>query len=182
MRRATASISPPANCIGLRDSYSSLESFNQYKAQNLDTSTLGTYTNATAQNVTALQIMENNVNNIMLCIQKELIQRQDYTSQIYTLQQTLEKKKQDAKKKAGIAKEARERAELVTNPYEKTTVWESWFPLGRPLQPNSVPVLLSFAILFLTLSLGMFLHLAAVDFELKVPFLAPQIGGRLSKG
>jgi hypothetical protein len=28
----------------------------------------------------------------------------------------------------------------------------------------------------------MFLHLAAVDFELKVPFLAPQIGGRLSKG
>lgn len=182
MRRTVAELSPDAKCVNIRIHYTTLDGYNNAKARYLNTSSLGNFEGVRAPNVASLQTMENGVDILRKCIQGEIIQRQDYVSQIYNLQKTLESKKEEAKKRVNIAKEAKERAASIENPYEKTTVWESWFPLGRPLQESSVPVLLSLAILFLVLSLGMFLRLAAIEFRLVVPFLEPQVGGRSSKG
>jgi hypothetical protein len=182
MRRTVAELTPDPNCINIRVFYTNLDSYNNAKAGFLNTSSLGNFETSRSPNVASLQTMENNVDILRKCAQGEIAQRQDYVSQIYDLQKILESKKDEAKNRITIAKEAKERATFLQNPYDKTSVWEGWFPLGRPLQESSVPVLLTLAILFLVLSLGMFLRLASIEFRLIVPFLEKQVGGYLSKG
>jgi hypothetical protein len=62
-------------------------------------------------------------------------------------------------------KSSKERAALLRDPYSETTVWESWFPLGRPLEKSSVPVLWTMALIFLVVSLGLFLYMAGFQLE-----------------
>jgi hypothetical protein len=118
------------------------------------------------ENLGKLNILEQNVATMMKCVQNDIIQKQQYSGKIYSLQSEVQDKQSEVDAMEKVAKEAQERAELLENPYSKTTRWETWFPLGRPLQQTSLPVLLSFALLFLVLSLGMFLRLAHIEFKL----------------
>ncbi len=174
-------------CKELRPSYASMESFLKYKASNLNTNDLDIYVGgllasdvqnrgtpeqqAEAQgrlnaNMGTLRILEQKTASMMKCIQQDIIQKQNYSGKIYNLQMEIENKRKDVSSMETTAKEASERAELLDKPYSKTNRWETWFPLGRPLQKESLPVLLSFALLFLTLSLGMFLRLVGVQLRL----------------
>ena len=102
----------------------------------------------------------------MKCLNLELNQRQSISSDIYNLNQDAKAKEKDVKKKHENVKAAKERAELLRNPYEETTVWESWFPLGRPLERGSIPVLWFLSIVFLTISFGFFLQMVGVNLEI----------------
>ena len=180
-----AVVSP--TCVELRPKYQTMESFLKYKDSNLNLSNLETYVGgilaadlqnrgsatdqAAAQsrlstNMSALSLFEQKVATMVGCVQKDIIQKQTYSGQIYSLQMELEAKQKDVDAMEGQTKEAQERSELLENPYSKTTRWEGWFPLGRPVNQESLPVLLSFALLFLTLSLGMFLRLTGVHLSL----------------
>jgi hypothetical protein len=110
-----------------------------------------------------LQLAENTLNSYIRCINKDIIQRNDYSSKIYSLQQEIEDVRKDAESKKQIAKDAKERSTQLQDPYNKTTWWESWFPLGRPVQKESVPVLISVSILMLVFSLGIFLRFAGME-------------------
>ena len=110
-----------------------------------------------------LQLAENTLNSYIQCINKDIIQRNDYTSRLYTLQQEIEGVRKEAEDKKLIAKEAKERSNQLKDPYNNTTWWESWFPLGRPVQKESVPVLISVSILMLVFSLGIFLRFAGKE-------------------
>lgn len=112
-----------------------------------------------------LKLAENTLNSYIQCINKDILQRNDYSSRIYTLQQELEGKRKEAAEKKEIAKEAKERSSQLENPYSNTTWWETWFPLGRPIRKDSVPVLLSVSILMLVFSLGIFLRFAGMELK-----------------
>jgi hypothetical protein len=113
--------------------------------------------------ISNLQIAENTVNSYMKCINKDILQRNDYASKIYTMQQELETTRKEAEAKKQSLKEAKERAEQLENPYNNTTRWETWFPLGRPIQKENVPVLISISIVMLIFSLGIFLRFAGME-------------------
>ena len=115
--------------------------------------------------VDSLQLAENILNAHIQCINKDIIQRNDYASKLYTLQQEIETKRKETEEKKGIVREAKERSSDLENPYNKTTWWESWFPLGRPIQKESVPVLISVSILMLVFSLGIFLRFAGMELK-----------------
>lgn len=102
----------------------------------------------------------------MKCLNLEVNQRQSLSSDIYSLNQEAKVKEEDVKTKHENVKASKERAELLRSPYEETTVWESWFPLGRPLERGSVPVLWFLSIVFLTLSFGLFLQMIGITFEI----------------
>jgi hypothetical protein len=102
----------------------------------------------------------------MKCINKDIIQRNDYASRLYSLQQELEEARKQVKEKKQIASEAKERSDQLDNPYNKTTWWETWFPLGRPIRKENVPVLLSVSIVMLVFSLGVFLKFAGFELRL----------------
>lgn len=187
MKRVRAPPTDVAGCGDFRPNYQSMASFLTYKANNLDTNNLATYVGGilaadlqgggTAeekavaqtrinQNLDTLRLFEQRVASMSKCIQQDIIQKQTYSGKLYSLQQEIEEKQKSVDEMAETAKEAEERAELLDKPYSKTTRWEAWFPLGRPLRSESLPVLLSFALLFLTLSLGMFLRLASIQLRL----------------
>lgn len=174
-------------CSELRPKYQSMETFLKYKETDLNKTELETYVGgilasdlqnrgtpeqqAEAQgrltsNLSTLRVLEQKVATMAKCVQQDIIQKQNYSGKIYTLQMELEQKQKDVDSMEAQAKEAEERSEFLDKPYSKTTRWESWFPLGRPLHQESLPVLLSFALLFLILSLGMFLRLTGIQLNL----------------
>lgn len=200
MRRVRPIPTDTTNCSSLRANYQTMERFLQYKESSpLNTTDLEFYVGgllemdlrnqgtpqeqAAAQarlndNLGKLRLAEQTVLNMTKCVQQDILSKQNYSGQIYSLQQEIEQKQQEVDSLEQTAKEAKERAQLLENPYTKTTVWESWFPLGRPLEKTSLPVLLSVALLFLVLSLGMFLRLANI--ELKLHFFEGTSSGYLS--
>lgn len=189
MRRVARLPSPPggATCATLRPKYKSMEAFLTYKDASLNINELATYVGGLLasdlqntgtpeqqaaaqarvnQNLGTLRILEQRTADMRKCVQQDIIQKQSYSGKIYSLQQEVEAKQTDVAAMERTAKEAQERSELLDKPYSKTTRWESWFPLGRPLHQESLPVLLSLALFSLTLSLGMFLRLAGGNLRL----------------
>jgi leucyl-tRNA synthetase len=124
-----------------------------------------------------LQIAENTLNSGITCIQKDILQRNDYSSKLYTLQQEVEQARKTSLERKQTAEEAKERSMEVQNPYANTTWWETWFPLGRPIQKDNVPVLLSVSVLMLVFSLGIFLRFAGQ--ELKFVPISPSVNSLL---
>ena len=118
-----------------------------------------------------LQLAENTIASYIQCIQKDIVQRNDVSSRLYTLQQEVEEARKIAAQRKQTLEEAKERSSEVQHPYANTTWWETWFPLGRPIRKDNVPVLLSVSILMLVFSLGIFLRFAGV--ELQLVSLAP---------
>lgn len=113
--------------------------------------------------LSALQVTENILNSHIQCLNKDMIQRNDYSAKLYSLQQEIEVLRKEVQEKKEIVDEAKERVETVKNPYSKTTWYETWFPLGRPIQKENVPVLLATSILMLVFSLGIFLRFAGLE-------------------
>lgn len=118
------------------------------------------------QNLGTLTVFEDRVKAFLKCVQNDIIAQQRYSGKIYNLQSEVRDKQKSVNEMEKTAQEAKERAKFLEDPYAKTTRWESWFPLGRPLQKESLPVLLSIALLFCVLSLGMFLRLAQIELKL----------------
>jgi hypothetical protein len=187
MKRTTAIVQPSLpECAAVRGKYASNDAFLQYKTNTLKTDELRAYVasqlatdlknqgDADAQrrlleNGTKLQTLEYELSSLQKCVQSDLLTAQDVSAKVYSLQKELDMAEKEANETKASVQEAKERATLLEQPYSKTNNWESWFPLGRPLRQESVPVLLSFAILFLTLSLGMFLRLAGFAFVFQTP-------------
>jgi len=185
-----APVTPPTlsnECADIRDKYSSLESYKAYKEANPTTfniDALASYVNGNGlssdlqkndagsqqrvtTNLVSLQLKENTINRVLKCITSDISVLQGEGGNIYALEKTLSEKTKEANEKEEIAKESKERAKLLETPYNKTSVWEAWFPLGRPLQKESVPVLLGISIFFLVISLFMFLRLASIELQFK---------------
>ncbi len=112
-----------------------------------------------------LAFLERDVNAYIQCIQSDILQRNDYSSKIYNLQQEVENARKTLKERKQTAEEAKERAAEVGDPYANTTWWQSWFPLGRPIQKENVPVLLAISIFMLVFSLGIFLRFAGIELQ-----------------
>jgi hypothetical protein len=118
------------------------------------------------QKVAALRETEKELQQAMGCLDKEINQRQSISSEIYALQGTVKEKEKVVDTKHANVQAARERAHLLRDPNSETTVWESWFPLGRPLEKQSVPVLWFFSIVFLILTIGLFLQMAGFKLDI----------------
>ncbi len=112
-----------------------------------------------------LRILENNLNRYLNCVNSDLQEYGRQASKIYKYQDELKDKQNDVKKMKEVANEASERAKLVTDPYSQTSYHESWFPLGRPMKKDNIPVLLALSIFFLVFSFGMFLRLSSLDLQ-----------------
>lgn len=116
--------------------------------------------------------VERLVSQLRNCLLDDLKARTEFSGQIYTLQQEIEEKRKTLKEKELTVQEAKERASNLENPYANYNPKESWFPLGRPLQKQTAPVLLSIAMAILVIAILLFVRLILVAF----PALASAIG------
>lgn len=120
-----------------------------------------------AQNVNQLKQTETDILQLNRCLTSELQERQRLSYDVYQKQKELQSTQDETETAKSVRQAAEERAAEVTNPYQNTTTNQSWFPLGRPLEETSIPVLLGLSLLFLTAALGFFLHMASLDIEFK---------------
>jgi hypothetical protein len=137
-----------------------------------------------SQKMNELKTLERDVQSVLGCLQKEIVQRENISSDIYDLHQQMKEKNKQVITKDINVKSSKERAALLRDPYSETTVWESWFPLGRPLEKSSVPVLWTMALIFLVVSLGLFLYMAGFQLEVVNKFAegtAERVSGATSK-
>lgn len=183
MRRSTPSPSPTPGCATSRSNYSSqanyerflkgqlqdyvniLNGFTEGQIDQLRGSRVAADTLTYNRALETLQLAENTLSTTIRCIQSDILQRNEYSSKMYIFQQEIDTLRAELKEKQEILAEAKERSETVRDPYTKTTWWELWFPLGRPMKKEHVPVLLSVSIFMLVFSLGIFLRFAG--FELR---------------
>lgn len=104
------------------------------------------------------------------CLAAEIKNRDRLSFEIYQKQEQLNLDKENHEKIQSSVEAAQLRAQQASSPYEKTTAWESWIPLGgRPLEVNSIPILIGIACLFLVVALGLFLQMASVRLEIHSP-------------
>jgi len=127
---------------------------------------------AVRQKMSDLLAVEEKLQRAMKCLDLEVNQRTALSADIYSLQDTAKEKSKLVDTKKVNVNAAKERAHLLRDPYTEVSNWESWFPLGRPLEKHSVPVLWFFSIVFLILSIGLFLQLAGFTLD---------IGGRIDQ-
>jgi hypothetical protein len=116
------------------------------------------------------------------CLMEEIKHRDRLSFEIYQRQEQLNLEKESHDKIQSSVEAAEIRAQQASSPYEKTTAWESWLPLGgRPLEVNSIPILIGIACLFLVVALGLFLQMASIRLEIHSPLNAAfgYIGERL---
>jgi len=77
-----------------------------------------------------------------------------------------EQKIKDLNKQIAILKQdvdiAKDRATMVARPEATASYYDGWFPLNKPLKHVSVPILIGFATLFLTLALMLLLELVGI--------------------
>jgi hypothetical protein len=184
MRRATPIPALDANCNNKRQDYKSTADYERflkgqiqgyvngisgYTGNQIDILKNSRETAQTTAYRTALDnliLAENVLNANIKCINKDILQRNDYSSRLYGLQQEIEGLRKELESKKQIAKDAQERSDQLENPYNKTTWYETWFPLGRPIKKDNVPVLLSVSIIMLIFSLGIFLRYAGLELRL----------------
>ena len=181
MKRATTVPAMDSTCNDKRLNYKSKADFDRFLKSQLQNNmnAINGFTGAQIQTlknskkanenaqynkaISTLQVAENIVNSYIKCINKDILQRNDYSSKIYNLQQEVESVRKEAEAKKEAVREAKERAAQLENPYNTTSRWESWFPLGRPIQKENVPVLISVSIVMLIFSLGIFLRFAGME-------------------
>ena len=196
MRRATSVPTPSTDCATARSNYSSQANYERFLKGQLQgyVDTLNGFTGDQIQRLKdsrnsadtllynqaleALQLAESNLSSTIRCIQRDILQRNEASSKMYTLQQEIENLRKELKEKQETVSEAKERSETLRNPYTKTTWWELWFPLGRPMKKENVPVLLSISIFMLIFSLGIFVKFAG--FELRFESVQTSVNSYLN--
>jgi hypothetical protein len=66
---------------------------------------------------------------------------------------------------------AKERVEMMRNPNQHVSFYESWFPMDKPLRKGSLPVLIGLSILFFTLFLGFVLATMTITISFDFEFI-----------
>lgn len=109
---------------------------------------------ATAIKDTGITTVETQIAKHLACVREKLQAANTVPADIVSLQAEharAEKELVNAQKDVGVAKE---RASLLTNPERKVTVYESWFPLHRPLQVSSTILLVGLTLFMFCMVLG----------------------------
>jgi hypothetical protein len=130
-------------------------------------------TNAAAPDEWIAQLgqKEADVGGMVFCLQEKIVESTNTPSDIANLQRANLEKGDLLKKKSAEVEIARERVDLVRGTAKRTSYYESWFPIDRPLRPASIPVLIGISLFTLTMCFGFVLTLLGIKLKFEIPFL-----------
>jgi hypothetical protein len=126
-----------------------------------------------------LESIESDIANTLKCTQDSLVSLKSAPSDITSLQTTYMQMQGELKTAMEDVKTAKDRTQLLTNPETKTSKYEGWFPIYRPLQTMSLLLLLGFSLFFITFFFGLLMRQLGffVQIGYDVPlFLQPRPG------
>lgn len=113
---------------------------------------------AEANKNTGITTIETAIAKHLACAREKLQAAENTPADIVSLQAQYaqaEKDARDAEKDVAVSKE---RTQMLRNPERKVTVYESWFPIHRPLRTSSALLLIGITLFLICLSLAFLLH------------------------
>ena len=137
----------------LLDRLTNVSSFSTWKATT--TNALNALTVESPANATILQGLETDVTNTLACAQQQVTTLSSTPTSLTKLQTDLTQARQSVTTATQDAQIAKERSRQLQTPEQKTTVYEGWFPMFRPLQTTSMFLILAFALFFTSVTLGL---------------------------
>jgi hypothetical protein len=153
------------------------ENFNKWKeSKKLAISGISSTTDESAITQT-----ESDLTLALTCLQtavSEKTQGSFSVTSLYDQKLQLQKSIDDKIKTNQVSKD---RVALLTNPERKTTVYESWFPLQRPLKLSTLLILLVIGLFFISISIGILLKQFGITLDISLVTRIPGATSGLSK-
>ena len=129
----------------------------------------------------AITSKESDLSQALSCLQNEITAQTQTSTSVTTLydqKNQLQKRIDDKHKSNQVAKD---RVALLTNPERKTTVYESWFPLQRPLKLSTVLILLVIGLFFISIFIGILLKQFGITLDISLETKIPGATAGFSK-
>ena len=129
----------------------------------------------------AITSKESDLSQALSCLQNEITAQTQTSTSVTTLydqKNQLQKRIDDKHKSNQVAKD---RVALLTNPERKTTVYESWFPLQRPLKLSTVLILLVIGLFFISIFIGILLKQFGITLDISLETRIPGATSSFSK-
>ena len=153
----------------------------QFTAWNQGVQTqLSTFNNKDANALQTLDTIDNNLSTALKCLQAEIVRLTNSSSDISTLYDTKSTLQKELKAKHEALTISKERVALLRNPEQKTTIYESWFPLQRPLKMSTLLILLVFGLFFISVATGSILRQLGVSVDIALAMRVPGTSGRFA--
>jgi hypothetical protein len=116
------------------------------------------------------------------CLVEKLQQTQGTSNSIQSTQEEILRLSDQLKQEEENIRIAQDRVKLLRFPNENASYYESWFPLGRPLQPVLVPIFFGLAIFLFTVTGLIVLSLMGIDVFVFLPRPSPYGGSSAGWG
>ena len=120
--------------------------------------------------------LDSEVSNTIACLQTKIVAARSSSSNIATLYQQYSTLQADYQAKTDALKISQDRVKLLTHPEQKTTVYESWFPLHRPLQTSSFLVLIVTSLFFFSVFVGLLARQMGIFVDMGYMYTPPTPG------
>jgi hypothetical protein len=154
--------------------------FSKWKSDTITSlNTLSSATEIKQPMTTSLESIERDISTTLKCTQDSLVSLKSAPSDITTLQTTYMQVQNELKTAMEDVTTAKDRTQFLTKPETKTSKYESWFPIYRPLQTMSLLLILGFSLFFITFFFGLLMRQLGffVQIGYDVPlFLQPRPG------
>jgi hypothetical protein len=102
-----------------------------------------------------VSLLESDVSNTLNCLETKIAEARGTFSDISTLYTQHSALQGEYQTKTDALKISQDRVKLLTHPEQHTTVYESWFPLHRPLQTSSLLLLIVTSLFFFSVFVGL---------------------------
>jgi len=126
-------------------------------------------------------LLESEVDNTMSCVEDKITQARGTSSDISSLYYQYSNLQTEYQTKTDALKISQDRVKLLTHPEQHTTVYESWFPLHRPLQTSSFLLLLVTSLFFFSVFVGLVARRLGVFVDLGYMYTPSPGGSMFSK-
>lgn len=99
--------------------------------------------------------IKQDVSNTLSCVQSKIDEARKISSELPGLYQIHTNLQSEYQTKTDAMNISKDRAALLTHPEQKTTVYESWYPIHRPLRTSSFLLLIVTSLFFFSIFLGL---------------------------
>ena len=138
-------------------------SFDAWKsAKAITLNSITSSANPTSDSESALNEASQDIFNLVACLNEKLKDVGQTTNDIQDAQSSILELNKEIREAEEHVKIAKDRVAYIRNPDQHTSYYESWFPMGRPMQPDSIPIFIAvdtFLFIFIILILSSYFGL-----------------------
>jgi hypothetical protein len=126
---------------------------------------------ATTSNEEKLNQVETDIFNTIECLRSKIAEIKQAPTNVANIQEAVVALQGELLTKEKQLEVAKQRALSISHPERATSDYEGWFPLGRPMRPTSLFLLIGFSLFFLLFFFGILMSF--LGFNIQLSWMVP---------